>query len=121
MESKFHITSGAIDADTHVIEPQGEIDAATMPELQDVFDELMAAGKRYLILDLDCVTFLDSRGVVGMVAVDRGLAATGGKLVTVCANPVFRRLFRLMEETTAELTVVTSRREALQAALILPT
>jgi anti-anti-sigma factor len=116
MESKFHITSGAIDADTHVVEPQGEIDAATVPELEDALNELIAAGKRYVILDLGEVGFVDSKGVVAIIAARRRLADAGGELVTVSADPHIRRVIEIVEDTLEPLNVVASRRDALRAA-----
>jgi anti-sigma B factor antagonist len=116
MESKFHITSGAVDAHTHVIEPQGELDAATVPALEDAFDELIASGKRYVILDLEDVEFLDSKGVVAMIAARRRLADAGGELVTVSSDPHVRRVIEIVDDTSAPLRVVASRRDALRAA-----
>jgi anti-anti-sigma factor len=116
----FHITTGAVDERTQVVEPHGDLDMATVGQLQAVLEDMVESGTRHVILDLEYATFLDSRGVVVMVASERALSEADGKLVIVCASPHFRRLISLVGDATVELTLVSSRREALQVAAVLP-
>src|SRR5689334_20368554 len=78
MDAFFEITTGAIDEQTNVVEPHGDIDAATAGQLQLALEAAIATGSRYVILDLDYTTFLDPRGVLAMIAADRALDEAGG-------------------------------------------
>jgi len=69
----------------------GEIDIATVPQLQERLFELAVNGET-LIVDLNRVTFIDSAGLGALVGTARRADTHGGSLHAVCAWPQTRKL-----------------------------
>jgi anti-sigma B factor antagonist len=109
------MNSGALDGDTHVVELQGELDLSTTPYIAAALDSALETGKRFVVLDLGEVTFVDSTTLTVMLATHRRLEARGGRLVTVCSDPLVARVFEITG-LTQRLGVTRSRREALSHA-----
>src|SRR4051812_37311666 len=59
----FGITGGPLDNDTHVIEPHGEIDLATAPDLKARLVDAIEEGRRFVVLDLEDVGYIASSGL----------------------------------------------------------
>jgi anti-sigma B factor antagonist len=72
----------------------GEIDIATVPQLQERLFELAVNGET-LIVDLNRVTFIDSAGLGALVGTARRATEHGGSLHAVCARPQTRKLLWL--------------------------
>jgi len=72
----------------------GEIDIATVPQLQQRLFELAVNGET-LIVDLNRVTFIDSAGLGVLVGTARRADEHGGSLHAVCARPQTRKLLWL--------------------------
>jgi anti-sigma B factor antagonist len=111
----FRITDGPIDATTHVIEPHGEIDLASAPDLRATLDAATDAGARHVVVDFEDVAFMDSRGLGVLLSAQRKLRARERKLIVVCDDPLIRRVFEITGLTDV-LNVTPSCREALLAA-----
>jgi anti-anti-sigma regulatory factor len=92
----FGITDGAIDERTHVIEPHGEIDLATVPLLKARVD----------------AHFIDSSGLGIMLSAHGRLEAAGGMLVIACADDLICRVFTIAGVRDV-LNVQKTRRDAL--------
>src|SRR4051794_5962603 len=74
-----HSPGGAVDARTQVVEPHGDLDRATLGQLPAVLEDMVESGTRCVSLDPEYATFLDSRGVVVMVASERARSEADGK------------------------------------------
>jgi anti-sigma B factor antagonist len=109
------ITDGPIDATTRVVEPHGEIDLATAPNLKAALDAATDASARYVLVDFKDVAFLDSTGIGVLLSAERKLRARDGKLIVVCNDPLIRRVFEIAGLTHV-FNITPSRREALLAA-----
>jgi anti-sigma B factor antagonist len=72
----------------------GEVDIATVPQLQERLAAPAAAG-RPLIVDLDRVTFIDAAGLGVLARAASRAAAHGASLHVVCARHQVRRLFTI--------------------------
>jgi anti-sigma B factor antagonist len=70
----------------------GEVDIATVPQLQERLAALAASG-RPLIVDLGGVTFIDAAGLGVLASAARRAAAHGASLHAVCARHQVQRLF----------------------------
>jgi anti-sigma B factor antagonist len=70
----------------------GEVDIATVPQLQERLAAPAAAG-RPLIIDLDRVTFIDAAGLGVLARAASRAAAHGSSLYVVCARHQVQRLF----------------------------
>jgi anti-anti-sigma factor len=77
-----------------IVTAAGEIDISSVTLLRERLFAL-AASSRYLVIDLDQVTFIDSAGLSALVGAANRAAAHGGSLNVVCARPKIRKLFRL--------------------------
>jgi anti-anti-sigma factor len=120
MDLSFRMTTGALDADTHVVELQGELDLATAPHVSAALDAALETGRRFVVIDLGEVRYIDSSTLSVMLAAHRRLAARGGRLVTICSDPFVTRVFEIAGLTQV-LSVTRSRREALSQARDIPT
>ena len=77
------------EADSYTVcRPVGELDAYTVGQFRDALGEL--ADKRYLLIDLSSVPFMDSAGLGALIGVGAGLveqrAGGAGVLAAVGAG-----------------------------------
>jgi anti-sigma B factor antagonist len=112
----FAVAGGALGPGTYVIEPEGEIDLATAPGLTDSLIDAIDAGAKCVIVDLTEVGFVDSTGLGVLLSAQRRLQAGGGTLVTICSDPLVRRIFEVGGVMQA-VHMVETRREATLEAL----
>ncbi len=73
----------------------GDIDLATAAPLWAVLDGHLAAGRRFLRLDLTDVTFLDATGLSGVTRVHHDALARRGTLVLTGVHLRIAKLLRL--------------------------
>jgi len=87
------VVSSEDDGDTHVVTVEGELDMATVPELEKLLKTLDGTVR------LDCagVSFIDSRGLSLFVDTHRRLNERGGRLVIANLAPNCRRVIELMK------------------------
>ncbi|MEU9289153.1 STAS domain-containing protein [Streptomyces sp. NPDC048275] len=73
----------------------GEMDFTTRPDFQERFDELVARGERFIVLDLSGVTFCDSAGLnallVGRLQADKREV----EFVVACVPQHLRRILQM--------------------------
>ncbi|HWH96436.1 MAG TPA: STAS domain-containing protein [Baekduia sp.] len=94
-EPRFLTRERDVDDHVSVIAVEGEIHVSTAPEFSGVLGAAGAAGRRFLVLDLSGVTFIDSTGLSILLNALRRLTRAGGALALVCANPTVLRLFEI--------------------------
>jgi anti-anti-sigma factor len=70
------------DRERVVVRPQGELDLATVDQVEEPLQQLRSAGFRDLVVDLRFLTFLDSTGISLLVRWQRA-AADGGPAFSV--------------------------------------
>ncbi|HEU5106972.1 MAG TPA: STAS domain-containing protein [Micromonosporaceae bacterium] len=58
----------------------GELDMATAPRLQHAVTELLASGRRRILVDVGQLVFCDSAGLNAFVQADKHCSARGGWL-----------------------------------------
>jgi len=78
-----------------VLEAAGRVDSRTSPQLDQYLAELMADGERQLLLDLQAVDYLSSAALRVLLATEKKLSATGGKLVLSSLQPHVVEVFAL--------------------------
>jgi anti-anti-sigma factor len=86
----FKVRSGS----TGALVLSGELDVATIQELQDKIDEIMVPGQP-IVLDLTSLTFLDSSAMHCFV---RTFEATGHPVVLLNASRSLRRILGYMTQ-----------------------
>ena len=76
-----------------IISPSGEIDLATVGQLEDALAAPMESGDTDIAVDLTGVTFMDSTGLRALLAANQNLSSAGHRLVLIVAGgPVDRLL-----------------------------
>lgn len=73
----------------------GEIDAANVGELYELFAELAREGFQRISLNLAELTFMDSTGLSLLVAVHKRTHSSGGELVIFSPTRPVQRLFAI--------------------------
>src|SRR4051794_41905681 len=91
----FGLCDEPVDESTHVLSPEGEIDAVTAPQLGMRLLGLAEEGKRGVVVNLSKVTFMDSTGLGVLLNAVRALAGRRGKLVLVRPNDGVMRPFQV--------------------------
>jgi anti-anti-sigma factor len=74
---------------------QGEIDIATVEQLEQTGTRLLENADGRLVLDLSETTFMDLSGVRATERLSRLAGDTGGRLVVIAVTPVVRRIIAL--------------------------
>jgi anti-anti-sigma factor len=99
-EPRFVTRERDIDDRTAVVSVEGEIHVSTAPEFSGVLAATIGAGRRFLVLDLSGVMFIDSTGLSVLLNALRRLTRAGGAMTLVCRNPTVLRLFEITKLDT---------------------
>lgn len=75
---------------------RGEIDAVAIPSFAGCLDDVIAAGRSRLVLDMAEVEFIDSVGLAAIVAARRRMAAHGGSVSLRRPSPPVRKLLDIV-------------------------
>jgi anti-anti-sigma factor len=78
---------------TVIVEPNGEIDLATVGDLDDALRGAEARGPAKLLVDLTAVSMLDSAGLRCLVSAHERSIEAGRELLIRPGTPRLRRLF----------------------------
>jgi anti-sigma B factor antagonist len=92
----FHVSAERHGADA-LVAVEGELDIATLPELERAVTRMRAAGLERLVIDLRELLFLDSMSIELLLRLHGELTATGADLVVVRGPRAVNRIFDLME------------------------
>lgn len=79
-----------------VLKIEGTLDAVTAPELRGVVDDLVAASRKEVTLDLSALRLIDSSGVGVIVALFKRVRAYNGNVRIVGLRDQPRAIFRLL-------------------------
>jgi anti-sigma B factor antagonist len=75
---------------------EGTLDAVTAPDLRPVVDELVAANRKSVTLELSDLRLIDSSGVGVIVSLFKRIRANGGQVKIVGLRDQPRAIFRLL-------------------------
>ena len=92
----FHVSAERIGAGA-LVEVEGELDIATVPELERAVTRMRSQGLERLVIDLRRVSFLDSMSIELLLRLHGELTAAGASLVIVRGPRAVDRIFDLME------------------------
>ena len=84
-----------LDGGRTIVEAVGEIDVYTAPKLREQLTELVDAGRRDIIVDMQKVEFLDSTGLGVLVGGLKRVSQHGGSLRLVCTQERILKIFRI--------------------------
>ncbi len=91
---KFVVSQRQLEDGTNVLSVEGELDLASAPKLKWALADALAGGATRVVLDLSCVTFIDSTALGVLVGAQRSLSA-GVRLAIACAHPDVLNIFEL--------------------------
>lgn len=76
---------------------EGELDIATLPDLERAITRMRSQGLERLVIDLRELSFLDSMSIELLLRLHADLTAIGADLVVVRGPRAVNRIFDLME------------------------
>jgi anti-anti-sigma factor len=94
--SHFDVTAERFGAEARIA-VEGELDIATLPQLEQAVTRMRAQGLERMVIDLRGLSFLDSMSIELLLRLHGELTATGAELVIVRGPRVVDRIFDLME------------------------
>ena len=114
MTTAFRAETEALD-DLNIVSLVGELDQATVPELQQALEAAIASDSRALLVDLSDCSFIDSSGLGALVSGRERLLATDGWRFGICCPG--EQVARLLAITGLDqaMGLLTTRQEALEA------
>jgi anti-sigma B factor antagonist len=93
---QFSVTAERFGPDA-LVAVEGELDIATLPELEQAVTRMRSQGPRRLVIDLRKLSFMDSMSIELLLRLHGELTATGADLVVVRGPSAVNRIFDLME------------------------
>lgn len=112
MSSDFRVTIRAEGRAT-VVALRGELDLASLTELEHVIDNVLRSSAELVVLDVAELEFLDVAGLRSILRTDHRLRARGQRLALAAPGPGIRRLLALTGQEDA-LRVFGSTADALE-------
>jgi anti-sigma B factor antagonist len=94
-DSAFAWSVAHAEGDRAVLVFSGEVDYAVAARFREALVDLAEAGAVHLDLDLDGVTFIDSRGLSVLLHARRRCLRQGGSLRVVAVSPQVLRVLRV--------------------------
>lgn len=79
-----------------VVKPGRNVVASSVEELRRQLQDLIEQGHLQLVIDLEGVDMIDSKGLALFMLCHKSLAARGGTLKVITQNKDFKHLFHLM-------------------------
>jgi anti-anti-sigma factor len=76
-----HTVSREVRPNLWLVAPEGRLDAASVPRLDEVLSHVMDNGRIWLIIDMRQVSYISSRGLKTLVSTWRRVGDAGGSLV----------------------------------------
>ncbi len=95
MSIEFSASDEQVDATTHVVAVDGEIDIFTAPEFKERIAGAIDAGREVVVVDLMGTSFIDSSSLGVLISAHRRLTQRGGRLVIACAVPAVLNTFKI--------------------------
>ncbi|WP_027345091.1 STAS domain-containing protein [Hamadaea tsunoensis] len=110
------LSTSATEAGAYgVLAVTGDLDLVTAPQLTRAAGELIAAGRRDVVIDASGLSFCDSSGITAFVAIATRLEDSGGRLAIAGATAIVRRILEI--SGLIEALVVTATVEEAAAEL----
>jgi anti-sigma B factor antagonist len=94
-DEPFAVRTARVANGTYVVSVSGELDLHTVGRLEAELQQATAHGAERIVVDLACVTFMDSTALGALVRAQRQLDLAAGELALVSADPRIVRLFAI--------------------------
>jgi anti-sigma B factor antagonist len=83
-----------LSPDSRIVSLSGEIDIHSAPKFKDDILTLLESGCLHVVVDLDELEFMDSRGLGAFINISRAIKEKGGTLKLVCSNQTILKIFQ---------------------------
>lgn len=83
-------------SDVVVIRPQQDIVASYVDEFRGELQAIVEGGRTRLVIELDGVSIIDSKGLAVFMLCHKSVSTRGGSLTVVTTNEDFKHLFHVM-------------------------
>jgi anti-sigma B factor antagonist len=93
--TRFSTSVDDLPAGGVVIRVTGELELGTIDGFELQLGNVLGRGERFVAVDLDGCSFVDSSGLATVLHGSRRLRGSGGELVVVCQDSEVLKLFRL--------------------------
>lgn len=77
------------------IKTEKKIDGSTAPKLDARLKEVLAAGEKELVIDMDETTYISSVGLRAFVSAQKKINKTGGSMVLTNVKPCIIEIFEV--------------------------
>lgn len=81
---------------TAVIEMSGDLDMYTLPDAKNKVSELIESGKKYLVMDLTGIQYVDSSGLGFFIGTLKKLRDKSGDMKLINLNNYIHGIFKLI-------------------------
>ncbi len=98
-----------------IIRVKGEIDVYTCTQLNTSFQEVIQAGAKDIVLNLENIQYIDSTGLGTIAHAAREVQQSDGKILVVCPKPQVRKIFEISGLTSKNITLFDDEPRALGA------
>jgi anti-anti-sigma factor len=95
-EIPFDVTAERLGPEARIT-VSGELDIATLPQLEQAVTRMRAQGLERMVIDLRGLSFMDSMSIELLLRLHSELEATGAELVVVRGPRAVDRIFQVME------------------------
>jgi anti-sigma B factor antagonist len=95
MSTEFSASDERVDATTHVVTVEGEVDIFTAPELKERIAGAIDAGGEVIVVNLARTTFVDSSSLGVLISAHRRLHGSGGRLIIACDVAPVLKTFKI--------------------------
>lgn len=76
-----------------VVSVFGRMDATTTPAYEQKLNELIAAGQKSFVIDFNCLDYISSAGLRGILITVKAIKASGGKIVFANIRHTVKEVF----------------------------
>ena len=83
-----------LSQNSQVIRLSGELDISSAPDFKEDVLSLLGQGYNHLIVDLNELNFMDSRGLGSFIGILRTVNEQGGSLKIICSKQAILKIFR---------------------------
>jgi len=74
---------------------EGEIDVYTSPKVKETLNSLIAEGQRFLVINLEEVTYIDSTGLGVLIGALKRIREKNGNIKLICTNLQIKKIFEI--------------------------
>lgn len=95
-EPPENVHSRQLRTDVWLVAPEGRLDAAGSPRLEEALTRMLERGRSWLVVDMSHVSYISSRGLKTLVSAWRKSGDAGGGLVLFGMNPRVASVFEMV-------------------------